>query len=130
MGVPVFLQFDNGIEAYRAGNFGRAIDELSGVIEQEPRNWEGRLYLAMSFYKLGRISNAVNHFGYIKDNCPDIQMRARAELAYKNVTVALPKADLKKSPPAPAPQKPVTVTMQEAAALELLKNSDEYYDKK
>lgn len=72
---------NDGVAAYRDRDFSKGIRILFEVIDQEPRNWRAKLYLAMCYYQSGEIFTAVHHFRFLKDSCPDAEIRNKAESA-------------------------------------------------
>ncbi len=145
MAICALKRFDVALQAYRCGNFYRAIDELTQLISGEPGNWEAVLYLAMSYYKVGNAAAAVGYFGYIKANCLDLQIKARADLAFRNTTLEIKKpapnngqiknAEYAKthlravpsSSPATAASSGPPEHDWEAESLELVNTTDDYY---
>lgn len=74
---------DQGIVAYRDKEFKKAIESLQQVLDVEPQHWRAKLYLAMSYFHSGEVFTAYRHFAYLKDNCIDAEIRAKAESALK-----------------------------------------------
>ena len=72
---------DDGVAAYRDRDYSKGIRLLFEAIDQDPRHWRAKLYLAMCYYQSGEIFTAVHHFGFLKNNCPDVDVRQRAEAA-------------------------------------------------
>ena len=57
-GRSLFELVDDGVMAYRDGNFMQSIQLLQQVLDEEPRNWRAKLYLAMSHYHAGETFTA------------------------------------------------------------------------
>jgi hypothetical protein len=70
-----------GIAAYRNRDFARAIEFLQTAVDMQPDLWEAKLYVAMCHYKTGMVYLAANSFRHIRDNCPDAEIRGKAEAA-------------------------------------------------
>lgn len=71
-----------GIQAYQAHDYETAIS----LFEQADRHeWLGQLYLAMSYYMTGRQDDSQRVFYRIKTECPDSDLRAKAESAFAAV---------------------------------------------
>jgi len=68
-----------GIQAYQAHDYSTAI----ALLEQADRNeWTGQLYLAMSYYLTGKSDQSQRVFFRLKSECPDQEIRAKAEAAF------------------------------------------------
>lgn len=72
---------DQGIKAYRERDFASAIEKFQHAIDLQSDLWIARLYVAMCHYKNGMVFMAANHFRHIRDNCPDAEIRTKAEVA-------------------------------------------------
>ncbi len=66
------------IEAYRTGDYAKAIELLLTIIDDEPRNWDARFYLAVSYSKTGQRFAAQRALQFIYDNCPIEDLKAKA----------------------------------------------------
>jgi hypothetical protein len=71
----------DGVDAFKAGDFARCISLMHRVVDREKKNWQARLYLAMSHYSTGDIAAGALHFRYLEQNCPLDDVRAKAKLA-------------------------------------------------
>lgn len=69
---------DNGVLAYKEKDFKIAIKTLEEVLDIDSRHWRAKLYLAMSYYHCGEPFAAFRHFVYLRDNCTDQDIRAKA----------------------------------------------------
>ncbi|HEY9772761.1 MAG TPA: hypothetical protein V6C81_03010 [Planktothrix sp.] len=77
---------DSGIIAYQQKEYEIAI----ALLETADRNdWRGQLYLGMSYYLLGKIDEAQRVFFRIKGDCPDKDLREKAEAAFAAVRAKL-----------------------------------------
>jgi len=85
----LFEMVDDGVTAYRDGNFMQAVQILQQVLDEEPRNWRAKLYLAMSHYHAGETFTAYGHFRFLLDNCTDHEIRNKAESAAIAINSAL-----------------------------------------
>jgi hypothetical protein len=70
-----------GVAAFRDRNFPEAQRSLQAVLDIEPEHWRAKLYLAMSFYQAGEVFTAYRHFLFLRDNCPDTEIRSKSEVA-------------------------------------------------
>jgi hypothetical protein len=75
-----------GIQAYQAHDYATAIALLEKADRHE---WLGQLYLAMSYYLTGRSDDSQRVFYRIKSECPDHEIRAKAESAFAAVRVKM-----------------------------------------
>lgn len=57
--VPASAGWEEGVAAYRSGNFSAAIGEFQGVVDAQPDYAGGHLMLGQSFLKAGRSQEAV-----------------------------------------------------------------------
>lgn len=71
----------DGIAAFRQGDNQRCIEMLGKAIDRQKDNWQARLYLAMAYYSTGDIYTGAIHFRYLKDNCPDPDIKAKSTSA-------------------------------------------------
>lgn len=69
------------ILAYRNGRYRDAIELLLQVTDAECSNWLARMYLAMSYEKSGRVTDAHRLFKRMAAECPDEILRTKAENA-------------------------------------------------
>ncbi len=69
------------ILAYRNARYRDAIELLLQVTDSESGNWLARMYLAMSYEKSGRITDAHRLFKRVAAACPDELLRTKAENA-------------------------------------------------
>lgn len=68
-----------GINAYQTRDYETAV----AYLEQADRNdWTGQLYLGMSYFLLDKIDECQRVFFRIKDECPDREIRSKAEAAF------------------------------------------------
>jgi Flp pilus assembly protein TadD len=72
-----------GLNAYRNGEYEEAVAALKALTLQNPAMWNCRLYLGMSYTKLGRISHAIQEFRDISEWCPDKDLRDKASAALR-----------------------------------------------
>jgi len=72
---------DEGLLHYQNGHFELAELALKAGLELEQRAWDHRLYLAMTYARLGRTVEAKREFMTIRDFCPESDMRKKAENA-------------------------------------------------
>ena len=91
------------ILAYRNARFRDAIELLLQVTDSDPLNWLARLYLAMSYEKSGRTSDAHRLFKRIAVECPDEVLKAKAENALPLVEAEM-RRRFQQQPVAPARQ--------------------------
>jgi tetratricopeptide (TPR) repeat protein len=59
-----------GILAYRAGDYGRAVDVITECLEKAPLFFGARLVLVDSFFELGRVTDAEREAGKILEQDP------------------------------------------------------------
>jgi len=70
-----------GIEMYREANLREAVEFLRQGLDRKDDAWTARLYLAMAYYRLGRITLARAEFKRILDECTDKELRLKAASA-------------------------------------------------
>lgn len=68
-----------GLEAYKNKDYARAIEHLQLVHAEQ---WDGQLYLGMSYYMIGRHIDARTKFAHMRDHCPASPLREKALTAY------------------------------------------------
>lgn len=68
-----------GIQAYKEGDYETAVAYLEKV---DRYDWTAQLYLAMSYYFVGRLPECEKLFHRIKEECIDKDVRAKAESAF------------------------------------------------
>jgi hypothetical protein len=116
------LVVETGVNAYQLNDYKKAIDILLGVIDQDPRNWRGKLYLAMSYFRSGEMFLANQHFRFLRDNCTDAEIRQKAETALRAMsglaTTAMPQMTCEM-------RKPVVVAVPSKPAAPAESDSDE-----
>lgn len=69
------------ILAYRNGRYRDAIELLLQETDNAGDNWMARLYLGMSYEKVGRVADAHRLFKRMVTDCPDSHIRSKAESA-------------------------------------------------
>lgn len=111
------LVVETGVNAYQLNDYKKAIEILLGVIDQEPRNWRGKLYLAMSYFRSGELFLANQHFRFLRDNCTDPEIRNKAETALRamgGLVTAMPQmtCEIKKPVLAAVPNKPAATAVE------------------
>ena len=53
--------WDEGVAAFKAGNYAQAAKEFQGVVEQQPDVYQGHLMLGQALLKLNRDQEALTH---------------------------------------------------------------------
>lgn len=76
---------DLGLQAFHAGDFASAITYLSDLTKKDTSLWQCRLYLAMAYYRVGKIGNALQEFKDIVEWCPDRALKEKAMGALKEM---------------------------------------------
>ena len=89
-------QLNNGYLAFKVGDFNTAINYLSVLDSKCPNFWDGKMYLAMSYWHVGRTSNAIQEFKDISDWCPIANLREKAVLALRELNSQKPKGQNQK----------------------------------
>ena len=82
----------DGIGAYQAGDFQRAIDLLTLALDRDPAHASARLHLALSYRGTGQLHTAANHLRHLSTQCADKQIRESAEAALASMASDLRKA--------------------------------------
>ncbi len=77
--------FEFALRAYHNGDVETAVEYFSKSLNIEATNWQCRFYLAMSYYRSARVSEAANEFASISDLCPDRDLRAKASAFVSNL---------------------------------------------
>jgi hypothetical protein len=70
-----------GTDAYREGRFPDAINQLKQGLSVQTDNWEARLFLGMSYFKVNEPDHAVETFQYILDKSDDEIIKKKADMA-------------------------------------------------
>lgn len=70
-----------GINAYRLGDYAEALEYLKEGLDGCQDDWNGRLYLAMTYYRTGRLALCRHEFKRIMDECMDKELRLKAASA-------------------------------------------------
>jgi tetratricopeptide (TPR) repeat protein len=90
--------------AFRNAKYREAIELLLQVTDREPNNWMARLYLGLSYQRLGRIADAHRLFMRLRYECTDqlILQKVKAELPLieAEMTQKFSSGDTKKDNPA------------------------------
>lgn len=66
------------VEAYQKGRYGEAIELLLVIIDDEPKNWDARFYLAISYNNTGQRFAAQRALQFIADHCPSEELKKKA----------------------------------------------------
>jgi len=72
---------DAGVLAYRNRDYKAAIIHLQHALDVEHRHWRAKIYLAMSLYHGGECFTAYRHLVFLRDNCPEPEICAKAVAA-------------------------------------------------
>jgi Flp pilus assembly protein TadD len=76
------LQYlQQGMLAYQRGSYHEAVDFLSQGLSLDAEDWECRLYLAMAYYRTGRVALSRREFQNIMNGCLDRNLRLKAAAA-------------------------------------------------
>lgn len=75
--------FIEGIRYYRFGESDKAVLVFRHLLGVFPEWWEARLYLAMSLFRGGHAGECKEEMAYIRDRCPDAEIRGRAESSFR-----------------------------------------------
>lgn len=76
---------DLGLRAFHAGDFASAIEYLSELTKKDTSLWHCRLYLAMAYCEVSRVTSAVQELKDIVEWCPDRGPREKAMVALKEM---------------------------------------------
>ncbi|HEY9792051.1 MAG TPA: hypothetical protein V6D22_16715 [Candidatus Obscuribacterales bacterium] len=68
----------HGLRAYEFGEFPVAVDFLKTLLDREPKLWTCRLYLAMSYLRMGEDSHARQELNSINQYCTDQSVKKKA----------------------------------------------------
>ena len=74
-----------GYHAFKTGDYNAAINFFSNISSKSPSYWSGRMYLAMSYWHVGRITAAMQAFRELSEWCPDAELRAKATFALREL---------------------------------------------
>jgi hypothetical protein len=72
---------DAGILAYRRRDYTGAAQLLQAALDQEPKLWLAKLYLAMSLYSSGDLLLASGQFRALTQHCTDREILQKAQSA-------------------------------------------------
>jgi Flp pilus assembly protein TadD len=85
MDLQAGQHFDAGLQAYRSREYKTAVRHFQSALDFDPEDWNVMLYLAMSLYLAGDKYLAANKFNFLKENCPDAEIRQKAQAAYISI---------------------------------------------
>ena len=88
--------FEEGLAAYRQGQFELAAHAFSAGLKQDPSHWEMHLYLGMAYVRMERIADARRQFLEVRDLCPDADMRKKAQTALGAISPTTSQQGIKK----------------------------------
>lgn len=74
-----------GFHAYQSGDFDAAINYFSSLDNKSPGYWSGRMYLAMSFWHIGKLTQSIQTFKDVSEWCPDEGLRQKAIMAMREL---------------------------------------------
>lgn len=74
-----------GLEAYDAQRYDEAVEAFNSSLKEDFKNWEARMYLGSSLFRLGNFDAAGRIFREVTTKCPDLQVRLRATKALDSV---------------------------------------------
>ena len=78
---------DAGILAFKNGDYKAAIKRLQDATDLERNHWRAKLYLGMAYFKDDDRLLATMQFRHVQNNCPDIEIRKKADDAMKAMSV-------------------------------------------
>ncbi len=81
--------FQLALDKYRQGNFVSANETFRYIVDVAPEQWEARLYLAMTQIQLGDHHSGLSNMRHLRDNCPDVAIRSKAELSIRTISTML-----------------------------------------
>ncbi|PID56165.1 hypothetical protein CSB45_12350 [candidate division KSB3 bacterium] len=93
LGCQVTLSFDAfeiGEACLEAGDYAKAIDTLSSLVQRDPENLQARYALGRAYHHAGFFEDAIANFDMIEKALPDFQERFWADLRTQH-TDALPR---------------------------------------
>lgn len=74
-----------GYLAFKSGDFDGAINYFSSLDSKSASYWNGQMYLAMSYFYVGKASSAKQAFKDISEWCPDTDLKQRAICAMREL---------------------------------------------
>lgn len=77
--------FLKGLEAYEAERYDDAVEAFNASLKADIKNWEARIYLGSTLFRLENFDAAGRVFREITTKCPDLQVRLRANKALDSV---------------------------------------------
>jgi alpha/beta superfamily hydrolase len=77
--------FLKGLEAYEAERYEDAVDAFTTSLREDIKNWEARMYLGASLFRLGNFDASGRVYREVTTKCPDLQVRLRATKALDSV---------------------------------------------
>ena len=103
------------ILAYRNGRYTDAIELFTSVLDVNPGNWMARLYLGMSYEKTNRCTDAQRIFRRIATECPDEDLKVKAEGCLPLVEAEMRRKFAKDKPAKPQERKQLYPGYEEIA---------------
>lgn len=85
---------DVAIVAYRNRCYTDAMLLLHQALADDSKQWVGHLYLAMTYYKVGRRTDAIQLFDWIARECPEDTMKRRALEGLQSLRARTPSTTL------------------------------------
>jgi tetratricopeptide (TPR) repeat protein len=79
----------NAYKLYKSGDYAQAILVLIEILDTEPTNWHGRLYLGASYFKTGQTMAAARALRYVYEKTPDLLLKQKACLALQVVNATI-----------------------------------------
>lgn len=75
----------HGLRAYEFGEFPVAVDFLKTLLDRQPKLWTCRLYLAMSYQRMGEVSKARQELMDICQFSTDQSVKKKAQDALRSL---------------------------------------------
>ena len=77
-----------GYLAFRSGDYDAAINYFSHLDNKSPSYWSGRMYLAISYWHIGKTSAAMQELKDLSEWCPDPMLKQKAVHALRELNSA------------------------------------------
>jgi Flp pilus assembly protein TadD len=76
----------SALQAFRDEDYQTAVKNFVELLGRDGKRWECRLYLAMAYGKLGKLSQANQEFDTIAQWCPNPELKEKAKLALRGLS--------------------------------------------
>src|SRR3990167_1670365 len=88
--------FRDGLDAYREGDFERALRHFTFGLATDKNHFGLHLYRGMTFARLNQVQEAKQEFLFVRDLAPDNELRTKAAAALSALSPGTSQQDIKR----------------------------------